>query len=1046
MNSLLRFFDVRPAESRPLLAAFGSLLFIVIAHTMLETARDTMFLVHVGPGALGYMYITTAALTLVAGSMSSRLIARLGARRALVVGQLVSAAGAVGFFFLPPTTPALSSLYAFSALSGALLVPQLWATVGSLFHPGQGRRLFGIVAIAGVLGAVLGSSIGAGALLVADVRWLLLASAAAFATSSAIIGLAPRARAAPVAQPKGPTESWVGAFRDEPALARVALVVALGATTALFVDYLFKAVAAADVPPERLGPFLARYYAATNIIALAVQVLLSRRILAHAGVVGTAGLMPSLMFFGSMFGFLTGGGPLAVFGTKGVDGALRHSVYRTGLELVYLAIPSAARDRARPIIDGAFTRLSQAAAAGLVLLLVYLGRSSPRQLAFVAACSAAAWLAAAVALRAPYVALFRRALLGPERAAPRSAEELDLASVELLVEALTSPRPREAIAAMDALSRRGRAGLVPGLMLLREEEDVLESALQLFGSSRRADWQRLAARLLSDPRERVRRAALRAIARARHAPGAHEHEHEGTLLGERPWIQGYLAVDALTYGTPEGSDHLALLTPDADGREARLGMLTALADSGHSPALAALLLSIVESAPEPHDRETAELVARAAASVRATEIAPRLLARLAVREGRMATASALVALGDTAFTLLAEALSRPETPRNLRGRLPLALAAFGTQRAANLLFAFVQRGDDGFVRYRCLRALEKMAANHAVRLAPRDVQALIRRELTEHFCLLALRHPLSTAPAGARTSTRDLALRLLDEKRAQALGRVFGLLKLCYPSENLREVQTALTSVDATRRVTAAEFLDELLAPHRRQRDDGVRALLRLGRHRYPTHRHRPDPRRPRRRARRRPRPRPHERPADRTRTARSRPPRHDAARRSPWPLKPTRHRPMRRLLVAARRPMRRLLAAARRPMRRLLAAARRPMPRLLAAARRPMRRPPEPAYRALKRRPPEAPRPRPRRRPLSRRLPGAARSGPRAANRSAQRPRPTYSASRASCSSPRSCARRTRSTTRASSTVSPTRSRRRPCGRATYCFARATTPSTYFS
>ncbi|HEU4532995.1 MAG TPA: hypothetical protein VFS00_02715, partial [Polyangiaceae bacterium] len=249
-------------------------------------------------------------------------------------------------------------------------------------------------------------------------------------------------------------------------------------------------------------------------------------------------------------------------------------------------------------------------------------------------------------------------------------------------------------------------------------------------------------------------------------------------------------------------------------------------------------------------------------------------------------------LGDGAFDLLAAALARPETPRQLRGRLPLALAEFGTQRAANLLFAFLQSGDDGFVRYRCLRALEKMAGDHAVRLSPRDVQALVRRELTEHFRLLALRRALSPTPTGAtparalgpapagatparspsaaptgtasarthgpapaggaaperspgptptrspsaapagvapgREGARDLALRLLDEKRTQALGRVFGLLKLCFPAEDLRQVQAALASGDAARRATAAEFLDELLAPHRRQRDDGVRALLRL--------------------------------------------------------------------------------------------------------------------------------------------------------------------------------------------------------------------------
>src|SRR5687768_16195509 len=102
MALFLKLLDVRRAELRPVLATFGSLLFIVVAHTLLETARDAMFLRYVGAGALGYMYIVTAVLTLIVGALSSRLVAFFGARRALVAGQLASAAGAAVFFFLPP--------------------------------------------------------------------------------------------------------------------------------------------------------------------------------------------------------------------------------------------------------------------------------------------------------------------------------------------------------------------------------------------------------------------------------------------------------------------------------------------------------------------------------------------------------------------------------------------------------------------------------------------------------------------------------------------------------------------------------------------------------------------------------------------------------------------------------------------------------------------------------------------------------------------------------------------------------------------------------
>jgi ATP:ADP antiporter, AAA family len=791
------------------------------------------------------MYMITAALTLAVGAVSSNIGARFGQRRALIVAQLASAAGTATFFFLPPTKLVLTGLYALSAVSGALLVPQLWATGAALFHAGQGRRLFGTIAIAGVLGAVLGTSAAAGALLVLDLRWLLLVSAAAFVLSSSLIALAPQVRRRPAPEETAHHEgSWWRLFQSEPLLPHLALIVALGATTMLFADYLFKAVAAARIPPEHLGSFFARYYTAMNLLALLVQIVVARRVLARAGVVGTASLMPSLMLAGSVLSFLSGGTLLAVLGTKVVDGALRHSVQRTGLELVYLALPPGVRDRAKPIIDGAITRLSQAAAGGLILVLVKLGRGSPRMLALVAACSALGWVAATVSLRGPYVALFRRALLGPDRLEPRSPAELDLASVELLVEALGSPRPREVVAAIDALARRGRAGLLPALVLLRDEDEVLERALELFGSSSRSDWIHFCDRLLSDRRERVRRAAMRALARARHASSADARETDATA--ERPWLRGYLAIDSIVRGAGERADRLVPPLPDAEGREERLGMLTALSDASPEPALVAILVEIVDRTAEVCDRETVELIARAAANLRATALVPRLVGLLALRdrdvsasphgvwrgaaEGRSRVRVALASLGHGAFEHIANALLHTETPRRLRIHLPLALAEFGTQEGADLLFRFLRDGDDGLVRYRCLRALEQLVTDHGVRLVAVEVRAAVQRELAEFFRLLALRFGLASdaAPPGVPEDTWGVVLRLLDEKREQARARAFRLLKLCFPSEDLRQVYTAIKSGDAAKRANAMEFLDALLAPRPRHRDDGVRALLRL--------------------------------------------------------------------------------------------------------------------------------------------------------------------------------------------------------------------------
>ncbi len=819
-----KLLDLRPGEARPLLATFASLLLIVVGHTILETARDALFLVHVGAATLGWMYIVAAAATLVAGGLGASTAARLGARRALTATQLASAFVAAAFYFPHPNLVSLTALYASGAVIAALLVPQLWATAAGLFHVGQARRVFGVVAIAGVLGAVLGSGLAALALTVLHVRALLPLAGLAFAASALVIRAAPEPRAARPAAPTASDASLVGAVRAQPILLRIALVVVLGTVVTLLADYLFKAVAVSKVPPHQLGSFLARAYTAMNLLALVVQLVVARRLLARAGVVATLGFTPTFMFFGSAATLLSGGAHFAVIGTKIIDAATRHSVYRTGLELVYLAVPARARDRVKPIIDGALTRVFQAAAAGLVLVLIRVGHGSVVELALLAALGAAGWVVAAAALRGPYVALFRRALLG-DSAEPRSAEELDLASIELLVEAVSSPRGAEVIAAIDALGRRGRSGLVPALVLLREEEDVLVHALDLFGGSQRGDWRRFAERLLTHRRERVQRAAMRALARVERGPVAGAAPAAGDR--DRPWIQGYLAIQDLGHG--DDVDLAALLDTSADAKETALGMLTAFGDATPSASLAGALEAVLARATFRFDRAAIELAARAGAAVQAAELVPWLVDRLEARDARAAVRVALVALGQPAFDHLATSLEQGgHAP--VRVHLPLALAEFRSQRAADRIFACVRGDDDGFLRYRALRALERMVAVVPLKLDLAEVRRLVRRELVESLRVLAAADAIARAATLTRQPASATILeRLLREKSAQALVRAFRFLKLLHPAEDIQGVRAAIASGDERRRANAVEFLDALLAPgRRREPDDALRPLLRL--------------------------------------------------------------------------------------------------------------------------------------------------------------------------------------------------------------------------
>src|SRR5206468_6898452 len=92
---LRRLLDVRPEERRPTAIAFLALFGILAAHTILETARDALFLARLPPSQLPWMYLAMAAIAIGLSQWTTR---RLSRPRALATLLAVCAAGTYAFW------------------------------------------------------------------------------------------------------------------------------------------------------------------------------------------------------------------------------------------------------------------------------------------------------------------------------------------------------------------------------------------------------------------------------------------------------------------------------------------------------------------------------------------------------------------------------------------------------------------------------------------------------------------------------------------------------------------------------------------------------------------------------------------------------------------------------------------------------------------------------------------------------------------------------------------------------------------------------------
>ena len=374
--AISRFVDLRSGEGVAFFRAFFVLLLTISAHTVLETARDALFLAKLAPRNLALVYVMTAVFTIVLTPLSVRLTRAAGAKNALVVSLLLTAFAAAYFRIRPPGALSVFSLYVFGALSATLLVGQFWLLAGTLFTAAQSRRLFGPLASGGVLGGVGGGAIAALLLNVTPVRGLLgVASLLYFAAallatklvleetltagaSSRALGSSPVASRAPL----GPQLSTV---RHDPFLIRLALMAALSIALSVVVDYLYKAKVSRTIAPAELGAFFARYQLVLSLGALLLQVAITGPVVQRIGVVGLALTGPLLLSVGGTLTALLGAPFWIVVLLKGTDTSLRNSLGRVAAELLWAPVDQQAR--ARGFVDLIVTRVAQAVAGGVLL-------------------------------------------------------------------------------------------------------------------------------------------------------------------------------------------------------------------------------------------------------------------------------------------------------------------------------------------------------------------------------------------------------------------------------------------------------------------------------------------------------------------------------------------------------------------------------------------------------------------------------------------------------------------------------------------------------
>ncbi|MFN0062399.1 MAG: Npt1/Npt2 family nucleotide transporter [Myxococcaceae bacterium] len=831
-----RLFPVRRGERQLSVALFFHGLFATGAFVAGRSARDALFMSHIGANRLAEMYVLSASSVALVGLLYAPLATRFRRDRIAAWTSLLFATGFVFAWLLerggaPWVYPAL---YVFVEVMGALSLLQFWTLVNELFHAREAKRLYGFIGAGGLLSNVLvglltsaiATAHGTGTLLL--LCTLLLVASAIVSRTAARWGRERLfSRTAPASRVPPPHVAFQRVMSSRP-LRAIAVLTALTFLTTTLVDFQFKVITANAYPKDALAAFYGRFYAIVGLIAVPLQLFATGPLLSRLGVAGALALLPLGLALGNLSVAIVPLVATAVIG-KGADTLFRYSINDATTQLLYLPTSPNARASAKALIDG-FVKAGAIAVAGgaLTLFRYYAGPGALRPLAIAGVLACGLWLAWLARLRSTYVQslqdnLKRRSLVGAEA---NYALEPQVTG-RVLLQALDSSDAREVRHALELLPRLASTKFDDRVERLLDHTDaaIRTAALHYYGQRRVLRYANSVFRKFDDSDVTARAAAVNAFC---DIGGGKSVRNVLPLLQDgAPEVRCAAIVGVMRYGGLEGivagAEALQALLHDANP-SLRAAAARVLGEIGVRNFHHSLLDLLSDS-----NRTVRREATHAAGLLRATELISPLLERTRDKDTATEAIEALASYGHAVAPQMAQALANRLEDIQVRRAAARVLGRMESLEAGTLLSAQLSEPDEE-LRLRLYRALSRVARRGRLPAEERrHIEAAIREELERAYLTLAAAEGLGlTASPGPPSRTNDaqaaawLLASSLNEKVSRVEQRVFLLLAALHPGAGLEHVWSGLHDarrLDATRRrATATELLDNVVDRPLRQR------------------------------------------------------------------------------------------------------------------------------------------------------------------------------------------------------------------------------------
>jgi AAA family ATP:ADP antiporter len=770
--------DVRPGEGRLAVELAAAFFFLTFPAYVIKAAKEGLILDALDARHLPFAYLVTAVLIGFVVHFNIRLLDRLPRRR-YISGTLVFFIACLPAFWLLFQTPGLRrpipalGFWFWADVFVATVVTQFWIMVNDALHPHQAKRLVGLFVSGGLLGGIAGSLLTSGLARAIGTETLLLVCPVLLAPALVMVQAIYRAREksgeGPSPSPVGPPFGYRESFRlvrDHRYLRLLAALTVAAISVTTLLGFLYQTSLKGSIADknERTA-FIGFLNLGLLTLSWALQLLVTARFLRRFGV--RAALLAAPLWLGAavLTVFVWPASAFLAWACfiRASDKVLDTSLQQTVRELLYMPLAADVKNKAKVFID-MFVNKAATGLGAVLILVVFSGLRAPlKTVALVAAVLAAAWAVLARRAYLEYYATVKKDLaLHWEDGNKVVADHVDVDAARLVFDTLQSRDRSSTLYTLNVLDLVRRDKLTPEMKsLLAWKEDELRA--RSMDSLLDAGGDALCPGIED-------------------ALGDKEFE---TDIGEILSLDSYRKVMDAHFGRVlergRGSEVERMETAKM------LGLMQPTAE------VARRLKQLLRD----YSPEVLRYALAAAAVHRKKDDLPLLFGHLGPVATRQWAQDALAAYGERAIGALKNRLEDASADRAVRTAIPDVLARIGTQRAADILMAELDRGRRDTLS-ETVEALFKISApGSGLRFPASRVRRAVFAAVSRAYAAV-----LNGGGPGDGRSGLETELK-----------QVFDLLSLVYPRDDVVRAYQNLRQGTRKSMDYAVELLDNLLEP-----------------------------------------------------------------------------------------------------------------------------------------------------------------------------------------------------------------------------------------